>query len=135
MNAQNPFRPSGFGVDRGPAAKASVLLVDDDEFILQATGLILSHLGYMPEFAMTGEEALAKLTAGLEPVLVILDMDMPGMGGAATLPMIRSLRPDLPVVISTGRLLREAVDLTKNWPQVSLMPKPYGLRELRRRLA
>jgi CheY-like chemotaxis protein len=114
--------------------QASVLLVDDNEFILQATGLILSHLGYVPEFAKTGEEALVKLTAGLEPVLVILDLDMPGMGGAATLPLIRGLRPDLPVVIATGRLLQEAVGLTRSWPLVSLMPKPYGLRELRKRL-
>jgi DNA-binding response OmpR family regulator len=78
---------------------------------------------------------MVKLTAGLEPVLVILDLDMPGMGGAATLPLIRNLRPELPVVIATGRLLQEAVGLTRNWPLVSLMPKPYGLRELRKRLA
>jgi CheY-like chemotaxis protein len=112
-----------------------VLLVDDDEFILQATGLILSHLGYAAEFAKTGEEALVLLQAGLEPILVILDLDMPGMGGAATLPLIRNLRPGLPVVISTGRLLQDAVGLTRSWPLVTLMPKPYGLRDLRRRLA
>jgi CheY-like chemotaxis protein len=109
--------------------------VDDDEFILQATGSVLSHLGYTPVFAMTGEQAMDKLEAGLEPILVILDLDMPGMGGAATLPLIRSLRPGLPVLIATGRLLQEATDLTTSFPLVSLMPKPYGLQELRRRLA
>ena len=135
MNPECSLQPPAPAIGPGPRAKASVLLVDDNEFILQATGLILSHLGYAPEFAMTGEEALARLTAGLEPVLVILDLDMPGMGGAATLPLIRSLRPELPVVIATGRLLQEAVGLTRSWPLVSLMAKPYGLRELRRRLA
>jgi DNA-binding NtrC family response regulator len=108
--------------------------VDDDEFILQATGFVLSHLGYMPVLAKTGEEAMAILLAGLEPVLVILDLDMPGMGGAATLPLIRTLRPGLPVVIATGRLAHEAAELACKFPLVSLMPKPYGLREMRQQL-
>lgn len=118
-----------------PDGMASVLLVDDDECILESTGFVLSHLGYRPVLASTGEEALAKLEAGLEPVLVILDMDMPGMGGACTLPLLRVLRPLLPVVIATGRLFEEAAQLAQGFPLVSLMPKPYGLQEIRKRLA
>ena len=135
MNSESPLQLPTPAIAPGPGGKATVLLVDDDEFILEATGLVLSHLGYTPVLAMTGEEALVQLAAGLEPVIVILDLDMPGMGGAATLPLIRHLRPELPVVISTGRLIQNAVELTRNWPLVSLMAKPYGLRELRRRLA
>lgn len=96
---------------------------------------MLSHLGYTPVCATTGEEAVAILRAGLEPALVILDLDMPGLGGAATLPLIRTLRPGLPVVIATGRLVPEAAELARGFPLVSLMPKPYGLRELRDQLA
>ena len=114
---------------------ATILLVDDDAFILEAVGSLLTRLGYLPEFASTGEEALAKLGAGLEPTLVILDMDMPGMGGALALPRIRALRPELPIVISTGRITTTVTDLVKRHPYVSLLPKPYGLQELRAKLA
>jgi CheY-like chemotaxis protein len=134
MKAVGSLQPVGPDPGLEPDGKATVLLVDDDEFIRQTTEFILSHLGYRPVLAATGEEALAKLAAGLEPVLVILDLDMPGMGGAATLPLIRRLRPGLPVVIATGRLVHEAAELARGFPLVSLMPKPYGLRELRSQL-
>ena len=127
-------RPSDMDTTTEPSGLPTVLLVDDDECILESTGFVLTHLGYQPVFASTGEEALAKLEAGLEPLLVILDMDMPGMGGARTLPLLRGLRPSLPVVIATGRLFEEAALLAQRFSLVSLMPKPYGLQEIRKRL-
>jgi CheY-like chemotaxis protein len=132
--AENHPLPSGLDASTGPGTKAYVLLVDDDELILQSMGFVLSHLGYAPVFASTGEEAMSKLMAGLEPVLAILDMDMPGMGGACTLPLIRSLRPKLPVVIATGRLTPQIVELAALFAHVTLMPKPYGLTELKQQL-
>lgn len=120
-------------LDRAPRSEgeATILLVDDDAVILETVGSLLSILGYLPVLASTGEEALAKLEAGLEPALLILDMDMPGLGGARTLPMIRILRPELPVVIATGRVTPTVTDLIKRFPYVSLMPKPFGLQDLR----
>jgi CheY-like chemotaxis protein len=135
VNSAGTPRPVASGPCLDPDGRATVLLVDDDELILQTTGYVLSHLGYTAVLASTGEEALARLLAGLEPVLVILDLDMPGMGGAATLPLIRRLRPGLPVVIATGRLPHEAAELAQKYSLVSLMPKPYGVRELRSQLA
>jgi CheY-like chemotaxis protein len=111
-----------------------ILLVDDDTLILESVGALISRLGYTPVRATTGEEALALLEVGLEPALVILDMDMPGLGGARTLPWIRALRPDLPVVISTGGHNPKVEELLRTFPHISLLPKPYGLRELKERL-
>lgn len=132
--ANHPLTP-GLDSTPGPDGKSSVLLVDDDECILQSVGSVLTHLGYTPVFATTGEEALVKLKAGLQPVLVILDMDMPGMGGAGTLPLLRNLWPELPVVIATGRPSQKVVELTQCFPLVSMLPKPFGLREIEERLA
>lgn len=127
--------PAGSAAVPEPGPRSSVLLVDDDAFIQESVGSILAHLGYDPVLASTGEEAMTKLTAHLQPILVILDMDMPGMGGASTLPLIRNLRPHLPVVIATGRLTHVAAELAEIFPLVSLMPKPYGLKELKKLLA
>ena len=104
-------------------------------YIHESVGSILSHLGYIPVLASTGEEALVLLKAGLEPVLLILDMDMPGMGGAAALPLIRTLRPKLPVVIATGRLNSKVIELAACYSWVSLMPKPYGMQAVKEQLA
>ena len=75
-------------------------------------------------------EALAMLEAGLEPDLIILDMNMPGLGGAGTLPILRGLRPTVPVLLATGRVDQAALTLASAHPGVTLLPKPFGLREL-----
>ena len=67
--------------------------------------------------------------------LIILDLNMPGMGGAAALPIIRRLRPELPVLLATGRVDQDALDLVQTIPRVSLMPKPFAMAELKKRLA
>jgi CheY-like chemotaxis protein len=117
-----------------PAARA-ILVVDDDPLVQQALGAMLSLMGMQPVHAFTGEEALAKLAAGLEPDLVILDMDMPGLGGAGTLPRLRALRPVLPVLISTGRMQDAVHRLIREHPAVGLMQKPFDLKDLRNHLA
>jgi CheY-like chemotaxis protein len=114
--------------------RRSILLVDDDSFIQDAVGSMLHFLGFDPVVASTGEEALARLAAGLQPALVILDMDMPGLGGAGTLPQLRVMRPSLPVLIATGRVNETVLELTRRYRQVGLMPKPFDLRELQRHL-
>ena len=80
------------------------------------------------------EEGLAKLEAGLELDLVILDMNMPGLGGAATLPRLRALCPGVPVLLSTGRTDQTALALASAQPGVTLLSKPFGLVEFRSHL-
>ena len=74
------------------------------------------------------------LEAGLEPDLIILDMNMPGLGGIGTLPRLRALRPTVPVLLATGRIDQTALTLAEAHPSVTLLPKPFGLRELQQHL-
>ncbi len=112
-----------------------VLLVDDDDLIQCSVQAILEVLGHTAvNTALSGEEALAMLEAGLEPDLVILDMNMPGLGGFGTLPRLRSLRPVVPVLLSTGRADEAALALADAYPGVTLLSKPFGLRELQKHL-
>jgi two-component system, cell cycle sensor histidine kinase and response regulator CckA len=134
MSAEESLPSPGPTPPEAPRQETFILLVDDDAHILESVGALISRLGYTPVLAASGEEALALLEVGLEPALVILDMDMPGLGGARTLPWIRALRPDLPVVISTGGNHPRVTELIQTYPRISLLPKPYGLRELKERL-
>jgi PAS domain S-box-containing protein len=112
-----------------------VLLVDDDELIQSSVQAILEVLGHTEvSSAQCGEEALGMLEAGLDPDLVILDMNMPGLGGAGTLPRLRGLRPLVPVLLSTGRTDQAALALASAHPGVTLLSKPFGLRELQKHL-
>jgi len=112
-----------------------VLLVDDDDLIQNSVQAVLECLGYTAvTSALSGEEALAMLEGGFEPDFVILDMNMPGLGGMGTLPRLRVLRPDLPVLLATGRVDQTSLTLASAHPGVTILSKPFGLRELQKNL-
>jgi CheY-like chemotaxis protein/two-component sensor histidine kinase len=118
-----------------PHGSLKVLLVDDDDLIQSSVQAILECLGNTAVTTVpTGEEALAMLEGGLEPDLVILDMNMPGLGGMGTLPRLRVLRPEVPVLLATGRVDQTSLNLASAHPGVTLLSKPFGLRELRKHL-
>jgi PAS domain S-box-containing protein len=111
-----------------------VLIVDDDELLRASLELMVGAIHHHPVAVGSGEEALQKLEAGLPVDLVILDMNMPGLGGAATLPLLRRLRPTVPVLLATGRVDQRALDLTEHHEGVHLLSKPFSLEEVRQRI-
>ncbi len=118
-----------------PSASLRVLLVDDDELIQIAVQALLEALGHTVISALSGEEALARLETGLHTDVVILDMNMPGLGGAGTLPRLRRLRPSLPVLLATGRVDQTALSLASEYEGVTLLSKPFSLADLQTSLA
>ena len=109
----------------------AVLVVDDDELVRTSLGSILEHLGHTVSTASSGEEAILLLKEGLALDLAILDMNMPGLGGAGTLPRLRALRPALPVIVATGRVDQVVLDLVSANPFVTLLSKPFTSDALR----
>ena len=115
-------------------APLHILLVDDDELIRQSMRASLELMGHRLTTAPSGESALQQMAAGLQPDLVILDMNMPGLGGSGTLPRLRVLRPGLPVILATGRVDQRALDLLEAHAPVTLLPKPFDMAALREHL-
>lgn len=68
----------------------------------------LETAGYSVEISGDGLDAIDRLQSGLDPDLILADVMMPGMDGLSTLGRLREIRPDLPVVLVTGRELRPA---------------------------
>jgi PAS domain S-box-containing protein len=126
--------PEAAAPAEGSRAALAVLVVDDDELVGRSTQMLLTILGHTSRIAASGEDALALLEEGYAPEVVLLDVNMPGLGGAGTLPRLRVLRPSLPVLLTTGRVDQAALDLVEAYPQVTLMPKPYGMEEVQARL-
>jgi CheY-like chemotaxis protein len=114
-----------------PNTALNVLLVDDDELIRNSIRALLTILGHKTTLAESGEEAIAQLEAGVEPDVVILDINMPGLGGIGALPRMRVLRPQMPVLISTGRVDQAVLNLIAAHPFTTLLPKPFSLGQLR----
>ena len=89
----------------GSAGK-SVLIVDDDADIRAALSEVLRDEGFDTATAVDGEDALAWLRKNGRPCVIVLDMMMPVMNGAAFLDAVAAL-PDVArvpvVVMSAGR--------------------------------
>ena len=123
------------GLDRAPAGRGMrILLVDDDELIRLSIPAMLEVLGHVVHTEAGGVEALASLEAGLEVDLVILDLKMPGLSGAETLPRLRALRPGLPVLLATGFGEQEIQQLLADHPNVGVIWKPFSMNELQGKL-
>jgi PAS domain S-box-containing protein len=106
-----------------------VLLVDDDDLVQSSMQAILGLMGHKVTSTHSGEAALAELEAA-RPDVVILDLNMPGIGGAETLRRLRRTCPGIPVLLATGRADQVALDLVAAFPGVTLMSKPFSLGEL-----
>ncbi len=90
--------------------KGSVLLVDDEAHIRKFIGLVLRQFS-IPRLleAGNGEEALEIYTRE-RPDLVLLDVNMPKMGGLETLKQLRLLNPDCVVVMLTSLATRQTIE-------------------------
>ena len=86
----------------------SILVVDDEsdvaELFRQRFRREVRQGTYAMHFANSGEEALEKLVGGIEPTLIVIlsDINMPGMDGLTLLREIKARRPDLPVMMVTA---------------------------------
>lgn len=70
------------------SAGGRVLLVDDDREILDMTSLLLQGSGYSVVTAGSGDEALFRVAEEF-PDLILLDINMPGMGGWEVLRVLK----------------------------------------------
>jgi len=82
--------------------RRTVLVVDDSPVMLRYLQTVLEVAAYRVETAGGGEAALARLRDGGHADVVLLDLEMPGMGGLETLQALTRLRPELPVIICSG---------------------------------
>ena len=67
------------GVSR--AGKGTILLLDDDKFLVDMYGLKFSNAGYSVQICLSGKDALQLLRDGLKPSAILFDITMPEMDG------------------------------------------------------
>jgi len=79
-----------------------ILIVDDEPQIRRIMRTTLTGAGYEVDDAKTGEQALEKVR-DFRPDLVLLDMNMPGMGGLAACSAIRGDSANIAIIMLTVR--------------------------------
>lgn len=115
----------------GAKTMADILLIDDDPAVHDVLSVPLKAKGHAVASALQGPDGLAKIKARL-PDLLILDFEMPGMGGEEVFAKLRGLglTADIPIVfLSSLPLNRQVgrVDVSRN---VRFLRKPVPLPDL-----
>jgi PAS domain S-box-containing protein len=113
--------------DVAPVNTASglALLVDDEDAVRASTADMLEEYGYEVREANSAETALALVTNGLLPDLLVSDHLMPGMSGVELASELRKTLPNLPVLIISGY-----ADLEGLAPDLPRLVKPFRSAEL-----
>ncbi len=80
-----------------------VLIIDDSNDVHEMLRFLLPPAGWQLLNAWSGEEGIAQFQRHRKAITVILlDLQMPGMGGVATFDVLRVLAPTLPIIIFTA---------------------------------
>ncbi len=106
---------------------STVLIVDDEEFLLQYVRLVLVRAGYVVLTAENGEEAWDLIADNRQEIrLLLTDIVMPGsFDGYELAERVRKRHPELPVLFMTGAPLQANVSKDGLTGQRKLLRKPF----------
>lgn len=114
------------GSKNPPTGDESILLVDDEESITKLWDIGLRRMGYTVEAKTNPVEALALFRSQPHRFdLVITDLSMPRMTGDKLIKEILDVRPDIPIIISTGYNERIDAEKAKEIGAADYLQKPF----------
>jgi CheY-like chemotaxis protein len=118
----------------------SILVVDDEadvaELFRQQFRREVRQGHYVMHFAQSAEEALGKLEDGVQPELIVIlsDINMPGMDGLGLLQKVKAQRADLAVIMVTAYGDDERRQTAREFGAAEFVTKPVDFDLLKQQL-
>ncbi|MHB8878760.1 MAG: sigma-54-dependent transcriptional regulator, partial [Myxococcaceae bacterium] len=112
------------------STRATVLVIDDEPGMREMLSYELSQEGFEVETAESGMAAVEAVKRRRFD-LAVTDLKMPGMDGVATVEALRTLDPDLEVIVATGYATVETAVACMKRGAYDYIQKPYDLAELK----
>ena len=107
----------------------SVLFVDDDERIIDATQLRMSASGFQVQVAISAETAISLVDGGLRPDVIVTDFHLPKVNGLELIDLIRVKTGDnLPAVLVTGDMILKKKE--SEFENCTVLNKPMDVEQL-----
>lgn len=107
-----------------------VLFVDDDPSIVDATTMLLEVAGIQVHTALSGDEAMSHVDAGVRPDILVSDYRLPGYNGVEVVRRVRGrTTADLPAVLMTGDTSAKEIEL-EQLPHCTVLHKPVDTDKL-----
>ena len=116
--------------------RLTLLVVDDEVVIRTMLARAASRLGYHVITAANGQEGLEIYRQHSDEIHgVVLDMNMPVMGGRETFLKMKKINPEVRALLSTGYGANEEAQEILDLGAVGLLSKPYDMSQLSEQLA
>ncbi|GAG28359.1 unnamed protein product, partial [marine sediment metagenome] len=113
----------------------TILLVDDEDFMISIGSELLKKLGYETLTAGSGKHALELYTTNKEKIdMAILDMIMPDMGGGEVYDRMKELEPDVKVLLSSGYSTDGQAKEIMLRGCKGFIQKPFNMKELAQKI-
>ena len=115
--------------DTGSAGAQTVLVADDNEVAQRLCRRVLEKAGYKVLIAGDGLEAV-DIALGQSPVVVLMDVAMPGVDGLEAMRRIKAAKPKLPIVIASAHSMASDRERFLAAGADDVLSKPFRLAEL-----
>jgi PAS domain S-box-containing protein len=113
----------------------TVLVVDDEDVVRRIAKAALERHGHRVLVADGGAAAIEALKRERDCIgVVLLDLSMPGLSGHETLPLLRQIKPDIEVIVSSGYSEEEMMRLFAGQSISGFIQKPYTPDRLARKV-
>jgi CheY-like chemotaxis protein len=118
--------------ERRQAVARHILLVEDEALICVDTAETLEQQGFVVHIALSGEDAMRRLRAGLAIDILFTDINLAGpMTGETLAELAREILPDLAVIYTSGTVVAPNHCVAGS----RFVPKPYNPERVGRMLA
>ena len=98
------------------STEKTILIIDDDRFLLDMYSLKFKQQGFTVESSASGQEALARLRDGLQPSVVLLDVVMPGLDGLEFMDVVKkeNLAPGAMLIVLSNQGEEQDIEKAKS---------------------
>jgi CheY-like chemotaxis protein len=112
-----------------------ILIIDDEASIRSITGQTLEAFGYRVMSASDGADGIAKYSQNVQEIAVVMtDMMMPVMDGAAVIRVLMRLNPGVKIIAASGLIAKQAEAEAAGEGVKYFLPKPYTAETMLRTL-
>ncbi len=123
-----------------PVGTGTILIMDDETYILEVLVKMLKYQGYIVDCAKNGEEAIALYTEKLQQKKpynhVILDLTVyGGMGGKETIIALKKIDPEVKAIVSSGYSDNPVMANYKEYGFIGVLTKPYAIEDVTKALS
>lgn len=109
---------------------STVLVIDDDADVRLAAERVLHRHGFTVLMAVSGREGIELFQREPGIGIVLLDLNMPGLGGADTARELARIKPGISLVVMSGEVEREVRERLQDVNLAGFVPKPFVIDEL-----